>query len=147
MPEIDLGVNYDDVQDEDKFEVAPGGVYPFIVSSIIPANSKKNGRPMLKWTLDFQYEGKTLKLFNNTVLSWHNPATGEFEVDGVGMLVAQCKAVGLPWTGQKFITENYLGRGGNVKVKQKIRQIDSGGGVYVDDPDGQLVNDVEKFVY
>ena len=146
MPEIDLGVNYDDVQDEDKFEAAPGGVYSFIVASIEPKTSAK-GRPMLKWTLDFQHEGKTRKLFNNTVLPWLNPETGELDAGGVGMLVAQCKAVGLPWTGQKFVTEGYIGRGGSVEVVQKIRQVKDVTGNYVDDPDGQLVNEVKKFVY
>jgi len=148
MPEIDLGVNYDDVQDEDKFTVAPGGAYPFIVASIEPKTSGK-GRPMLKWTLDFQFEGKTLKIFNNTVLPWLNPETGDLDAGGVGMLVAQCKAVGLPWTGQKFVTEGYLGRGGTMNVIQQLRQVKDGSGNYIDDPDGEQVNALAKkaFIY
>ena len=146
MPEIDLGVNYEDVKDEDKFEAAPGGVYQFIVASIEPKTSGK-GRPMLKWTLEFQYEGKTRKLFNNTVLPWINPESGELDAGGVGMLVAQCKGVGLPWTGQKFMTEEYIGRGGSAEVVQKPRQIKAGTGNYVDDPNGEVVNDVKKFIY
>ena len=146
MPEIDLGVNYEDVQNEDKFEPAPVGVYPFTVASIEPKTSGK-GRPMLKWTLEFQHDGKTKKLFNNTVLPWLNPETGELDAGGVGMLVSQCKAVGLPWPGQKFITEDYLNRGGSVSVGQQLRQMKDSTGNYGDDPDGDIVNVIKKFVY
>jgi hypothetical protein len=146
MPEIDLGVDYTDVQDEDKFEAAPPGTYQFTVKGVEPKTAS-TGRPMLKWTLGFNHEGKEYKLFNNTVLPWNNPATGELDVGGVGMLVAQCKAVGLPWTGNKFKTEDYIGRGGTVEVVQKIRQVREASGSYVDDPNGDVVNDVGKFVY
>uniref|UniRef100_A0A6M3LCV9 DUF669 domain-containing protein n=1 Tax=viral metagenome TaxID=1070528 RepID=A0A6M3LCV9_9ZZZZ len=146
MPVIDLGVNFEDVKDQDVFEPMPVGTYDFTVASV-ESKSSATGRPMLKWTLDVSHDGKARKLFNNTVLPWNNPQTGQLDIGGVGMLVAQCKAVGLPWSGGALSTEDYVGRGGQVKVSQKTKQVKSADGTYVDDPNGQIVNDIQGFEY
>ena len=143
-PMIDLGVDYSDVQNEDIFTPLPNGTYDFITSSVEAKNSMA-GRPMIKWTFTVNHEGKEYKLFYNTVLPWEKD--GEWDVGGVGMLVSVCKALGQPWTGKGLNTEDYVGVGGSCEVIQKPKQIKGSDGVYADDPSGQVVNDIAKFVY
>lgn len=146
MPVIDLNVDFSDVQDEDVFQPLPPGTYSFRVQAIEQATSKA-GRPMLKWTYAIVHEGKEHKLSYYTVLPWM--VDGKIETGGVGMLVSATKAVGIPWTGQQLVTEDYLGAEGTMEVVQKPKQVkDPETGKYVDDPDSDLkVNDIKKFVY
>lgn len=151
-PTVDLGVDFSDVQDMDKFPVVPNGAYQFIVKNAQEVqsgpNSKVPGRPMIKWSLEITDPdtGKPCNLFYNTVLPWTPPGQDELDTSGVGMLVAFCKAVGSPWTGQQFDTETYLGLGGTVNVKQKTRQVNVNG-QWVDDPDGEQTNEIKDFEY
>jgi len=146
MPVIELNVDFSDVQDEDVFQPLPPGTYSFTVQSVEEATSQK-GRPMLKWTYAIVHEGKEYKLSYYTVLPWL--VDGKIETGGVGMLVAATKAVGIPWTGQQLVTEDYLGAEGTMEVTQKPKQVkDPESGKYVDDPDSdQKVNDIKRFVY
>lgn len=154
MPTIDLGVNYEDVKDEDQFAPMPNGTYEFTVAEVDVQASKSStppGRPMLKWTLKFPFENSERQLSTYTVLPW--VVDEDQIVSGVGQLVAITKAIGQPWVGQKIVTEDYLGKKGKAVIKQKQSQMkdDDGNsptfGTYIDDPDGGLVNDIKKFVY
>uniref|UniRef100_A0A6M3IPT2 DUF669 domain-containing protein n=1 Tax=viral metagenome TaxID=1070528 RepID=A0A6M3IPT2_9ZZZZ len=147
MPTIDLAVNFEDVKNEDIIEAVPNGTYDFVVSNITKTVSKSSGRDMLKWELDIPYDGKTRKLFYNTVLPFINPETNELDVSGVGMLVAVCKGVNQPWTGGQLNTEDYLGRGGRVEVIQKPKQTRGPDGEYQDDLTAPPVNAIKHFVY
>lgn len=144
MPVIDLGVNFEDVKDLDVFEPLPEGTYEFIVGSV-ESKTAASGRPMLKWTLNINYEGKEHRLFMNTVLPWfHN---GEMDAGGVFMLVGLTKALGRPWTGQQMVTEDYIGLPGVAEVVQKPKQVKQIDGSYADDPNAVPVNDIKKFIY
>lgn len=152
MPTVDLGVDFEDVKDSDQIQPMPAGVYEFQVESVEPKTAS-TGRPMLKWTLSIinNEEFKGRKLFNNTVLPWTNPQTGEKDINVFG-LVAQCKAVGVPWTGMSLNTEDYVGRPGQVEVVQKKKQTkqinpDTGQEEWMDDDDAPPVNDIKKFIY
>ena len=144
MPTIDLGVDYTDVKDEDTFSPIPNGTYEFTVLAVEPKQSQK-GRPMIKWTFLVNYEAKDYRLFYHTVLPWE--VNGQWEVGGVGMLVSVCKALGQPWMGRGLNTEDYLGVAGSCEVIQKPKQVKGSDSVYADDPGGQVVNDIAKFVY
>ena len=151
MPIVDLGVDYTDVQDMDKFLVVPTGTYQFTIKSVqhtkTGPNSKNPGRPMLKWTIEVaDPDGSgNANVFYNTPLPY---MTNEgVNVDGTGLLVSVCKAVGMPWTGGQLNTDLYIGRSGQVEIKQKPRQIKGPDGTYIDDPDGEKQNEVKKFVY
>jgi len=144
MPVIDLGVDYSSVEDMDKFDPMPNGTYEFSVASIEEKTSQK-GRPMLKWTFRIPFDGSERKLSYFTVLPWQKD--GEWDLSGMGMLVSVTKALGRPWTGQSLSTEDFLGLGGQMEVVQKPKQIKGPDGVYTDDPDGDVVNDIKKFVY
>jgi len=144
-PVIDLNVDYSDVQDEDVFTPLPPGTYSFRVQSVEALTSKK-GRPMLKWTYAIVHEAKEYKLSYYTVLPWM--VDGKVDTGGVGMLVSATKAVGLPWTGQQLVTEDYLSAEGTMEVVQKNRQKAGPDGKYIDDPDSdEKVNDIKRFVY
>ena len=143
MPTIDLGVDFEDVKNEDQFEPLPNATYDFTVASCEPKTAL-SGRPMIKWTFDIIYEGRARKLFHNTVLPWTKD--GELDVSGIGMLVAVCKALGRPWSGGQITTEDYLGLAGACEVYQKPKQVKDVTGQYVDDPEGGVVNDIKKFV-
>jgi len=144
MPIIDLGVDFTNVQDMDTFEPLPNGTYDFIVSSC-EEKIAASGRPMLKWILSVNHDGKERKLFYNTVLPWEKD--GELVTSGLGMLVGLSKALGKPWTGRKLSTEDYLGLAGVAEVNQKPKQAKQADGSYADDPFGGVVNDIKKFVY
>jgi len=145
MPVIDLNVDFEDVQDEDAFKPLPEGTYDFTVQSVEQATSKK-GRPMLKWTYSIVHDKKEHKLSYYTVLPWM--VDGQVDTGGVGMLVGATKAVGIPWTGQQLVTEDYLGAKGSMIVSQKPKQVKGPDGTYVDDPDSDtMVNDIKGFVY
>ena len=144
MPVIDLGVDYSDVQDMDVFEPLPNGTYDFIVKSV-EEKTAASGRPMLKWVFAVNHEGKDYQLFYNTVLPWYHD--GELDMGGVAMLVGTTKALGKPWTGQQLNTEDYIGAAGAAEVYQKPKQVKQADGSYADDPSGQAVNDIRKFVY
>jgi hypothetical protein len=147
MPVVDLGVDYTDVQNEDKFEPLPGGTYDFTIAAVESKQSAK-GRPMIKWKLAVNHDGQRRVLFYNTVLPWDNPETGELDAGGVGMLVGLCKAVGKPWTGSSIDTDSYVGLGGTAEVVQKPgRSQDPATGEWVEDPNADPQNDVKKFVY
>lgn len=144
MPVIDLGVNFEDVKNLDSFDPLPNGDYQFVVSSIESKNSAA-GRPMLKWTFNINHNGQDRKLFYNTVLPWQHD--GELDTGGLGMLVQVTKALGKPWTGQALSTEDYIGLAGMCQVYQKPKQIRQPDGTYADDTDGNVVNDIKKFIY
>ena len=144
MPVIDLGVDFTDVKDMDVFEPLPNGTYDFIVASVEPKKSAA-GRPMIKWTFKVNHEGKEYKLFYNTVLPYFHD--NEWDMGGVGMLVSTTKALGKPWTGQTLETEDYIGLSGACEVMQKPKQVKQPDGSYADDPNGAVVNDINKFVY
>ena len=154
MTTIDLGVNFEDVKDADKFPVLPNGTYQFTVAKIDlkasgPA-SKIPGRPMLVWTLTFTHpeSGQKVNIFHNSVLPWLPPGQSELDISGVGMLVGVCKAVGLPWAGAQIDPTAYLGRSGHAVVSQRTKQIKdpAGTGLYVDDPNGAKNNNIDSFV-
>ena len=145
MPVIDLNVDFTDVQDEDVFTPLPPGTYSFTVQSVEATTSKK-GRPMLKWTYAIVHEAKEYKLSYYTVLPWM--VDGQVDTGGVGMLVSATKAVGIPWTGQQLVTEDYLGAEGTMEVIQKNKQVPGPDGKYIDDPESDTkVNDIKRFVY
>ncbi|MFA5132904.1 MAG: DUF669 domain-containing protein [Candidatus Paceibacterota bacterium] len=146
MPTINLGVDYEDVKSLDEWIVVPGGTYSFVVRGIDEKKSK-TGRPMLNWRIEVTdpVSQRPVSVFYNTVLPWMD--NGELSVKGCGMLVSIAKAVGLPWTGKDLNTEDYIGRAGSVVLKVSKAQKDDGTGKYVDDPDGKVRNEVEKFVY
>lgn len=153
MPVVDLGVDYEDVKNQDIMDPMPIGTYEFQVESVEEKAAATTGRPMLKWTLKVinNEEYRNRKLFNNTVLAWIDPKTGEQDSNVFG-LVAQCKAVGVPWTGKNLNTEDYVGRTGQVTVIQKKKQtlqINHKTGVeeYVNDDDAPLVNEIKRFIY
>ena len=155
-PTIDLNVDYNDVKDSDKFPVVPGGTYAFVVKDI-ETTQAGSGRPMLNWqlTVTDPDTNKPINVFHRTVLPWIPPGQTSLDVGGVFMLVGACKGVGLPWEGGKITTENYIGRGGQVKLKQVTKNVKNDGdiapdkpiGEYVPDPEGEQVNEVEKFIY
>ena len=153
MPTINLGVDYATVEHEDVIKPMPGGTYPFTVADVEEAISKASGRPMLKWSFRVPYENGERRMTSYSVLPWEKD--GEMDMSGVGMLVSITKALGLPWTGQELVTEDYLGRGGTMEVKQKHPQVkdeelgSATYGKYVNDPDPDAtpVNDIKKFVY
>ena len=92
MPVIDLHVNYEDVQDMDKFPVVPNGTYDFTIKALEPKSSKAKGRPMFLWTFTITdpETGQPTNILNNTVLPWIPP--GENEVDA-SVLVCWFKLV------------------------------------------------------
>lgn len=150
---IDLGVNFEDVKDMDKFPVLPVGTYPFTVTKIdskqTGAGSKTPGRPMLMWTLNFNHPetGQKVPLTYHTVLPWLPPGQSELDVSGVGMLVSMCKGLGLPWAGTTIDPQAYLGRSGTAAISQKKRQMkDPASGAWVDDPNGAPVNNVDNII-
>jgi len=149
MPVVDLHVNYEDVQDMDKFPVVPNGVYDFVIKALEPKSSKAKGRPMFLWTFTITdpETGQPTNILNNTVLPWIPPGENEVDASAVGMLVQTCKSVGMPWTGGKIATEDYVGRGGRFELIQKPKQIEDGEGNWVNDPSGEKVNQVKKFIY
>ena len=106
-------------------------------------------RPMLKWiiTVKSPDTGNDVNIFHNTVLPQN--ADGTPNTDGVGMLVAFCKGTGLPWTGGKLSTEDYVGRGGDVEIEQrnKMLQNPDTGKYDIPDPSGEKVNQIKKFIY
>ena len=147
MPTIDIGVDFSDVQDMDKFPVIPNGTYP-VTARNIDAKPSSKGRPMLTWWFDAIDEatGDKASIPYNTVLPWEKD--GEIDVSGCGMLVQVCKALGLPWTGKKLNTEDYIGRSGMAEIIQQRKQTkDPDTGAYVDDPSGDKVNAIKKFIY
>jgi len=154
MPVVDLGVNYDDIKHMDEFPTVPDGAYDFTVKEVTETQSQ-GGRPMLKWKISTLHPdtGQDVNIFHNTVLPWIPPGETEMSVSGCGMLVAIAKAVGLPWTGGSLNTEDYVGRTGNVNLRLKTRQIDSGQTdangkkVYIDDPSGKETNEIVSFNY
>lgn len=145
MPVIDLGVNFDDIKELDEYPVVPGGTYQYIVQAI---NEKKTlkGRPMLVWQLQVTdpASSRPVSVFYNTVLPFMD--NGEMNVKGCGMLVSIAKNLGLPWTGSQLLTEAYIGRSGNVKLKITKAAKKDETGVYVEDPNGKERNEVEGFV-
>lgn len=154
--EIDLGVDFENVKDEDKFPLLPTGAQPFVVEKIEKVltgpNAKTPNRPMLKWTLGFNHpeKGTHMQLTFNAVLPWIPPNTTEMDVSGVGQLVAICKAVGLPWAGQKLDPTAYLGRGGTANIIQRKRNKQNEEGKWVEDPNSDPQNDFDRnkpFVY
>lgn len=150
MPEIDLGVDFSDVKDEDKYPVVPNGTYPFIVKGVESVRSQNTNRPMLKWKLEITdpQTQRPLVITHNTVLPWTPPGGTELVTSGVGMLVQICKAIGKPWTGKTIQTEEYLGQTGRVMIVQAVRNIkDPATGQYIPDPDGDVRNEVSGFDY
>ncbi len=151
MPTIDLGVDYTDVQEEDKFPVLPTGTYPFTVEKVEQTQSKNSnppGRPMFKWELSVTHEKRAHKLTHYTVLPWRPYPDDEIISSGVGMLVAITKAVGIPWTGQEFVTEDYIKAAGSVRVKEVPKRIRLDDGTYGNDPNSEdTQNEIDKFIY
>ena len=148
MPEIDLNVDFEDVKHADEFPVVPNGTYTFIVKNVDATDAKSSGRPMLKWTIAVPAPetGRDCNVFCNTVLPYK--VNDELIVSGIFQLVSICKAVGMPWTGGKLITENYIGRSGRVIIKQVPAQsINPLTGEYEADLTKPPRNDVEKFLY
>ncbi len=149
-PIVDLGVSYEDVKHMDEFPVVPNASYPFVVKKCDQVktgpNSKTPGRPMFKWHLEITDPDtqRPVILWYNSVLAWIPPGESEIEVNGLGNLVAICKATGLPWTGGIINSDDYMGRGGTVKVSQKTKQTLQDG-EYKDDPSGKKVNEVDGF--
>jgi len=151
MPYVDLGVEYADVQSEDEYPTVAGGSYPFEVRKLEQAETQK-GRPQLVWSLVVERpdDGRQVVVLHRTVLPWHNPDTGEHDISGVGMLVAACKSVGIPWQGGGIDTDAYVGARGVVKLKLKNRRIqDDITGEWRSDPDPDALkfNEVDRFEY
>jgi hypothetical protein len=147
MPTIEIGVDFSEMKDLDKFAIVPAGTYEFTVRDIKSKNSKA-GRPMLTWSIQVTdpVSNSPTSVLYNTVLPWMKD--GQWDVSGCGMLVQVCKALGLPWTGRSLDTEAYVGRNGNVDIIQKPRQVlNPDTGKYENDPSGDVVNDVKGFVY
>ena len=153
MPVVDLGVDFDDVKDQDIIEPMPVGTYEFQVESVEETTASESGRPMLKWVHNIinhpEYNGR--KLFNNTVLPWVDPKTGERDINVFG-LVAQCKTLGVPWQGRALNTEEYVGLVGKCEVKQvpkRVKELDpeSGKVKWVDDTTVPAMNEIKKFIY
>ncbi len=149
MPVVDTCVNFDDIKDLDKGPPPfDSGTYKFQVESIeqkeTGPDSKNPGRPMLLWWLGV-IESPGLvgrRLPYNTVLPWMNPSAPpgeERDTSGCGLLVAVCKAVKKPWTGQQITTEDYIGLTGDMIVGQK--PIGAG------PRQGEMANNITKFVY
>ncbi len=124
MPMIDMGVDFEDVKNSDSFEPVPSATYEFQVRDIkfkeTGEHSKTPGRPMLCWEIELINDPAVAgrRLFYNTVLPWVNPATGQQDTAGCGLLVAMAKGVGKPWTGTQISTDEYLGSMGFVLVGQ-----------------------------
>jgi len=144
MVEIDLRIDFSDVENEDSFEPIPVGTYDFIVKSAESVIAK-SGRPMIKWQLGIAHDGAERTIFYNSVLP--HVVDGQMITSGVGMLVSVCKAVGQPWTGSSLNTEDYIGRAGRAEIIQKPKQVQNNEGDWVDDTSVPPVNDVKKFVY
>ena len=145
---IDLGVDFNDVKDMDQFPVLPNGNYDFTILKIESKQTtggKTPGRPQLKWTLGFHHPetGQKLQLFYNTVLPWIPPGQSELDISGVGMLVALCKEVGLPWAGRTIDPGAYLGRSGKAVVSQEKKNMKDASGNWVPDPNGKVQNKID----
>lgn len=147
MPVVDLSTAYDDVKDEDKYPLLENADYDFTVTGAEVTTTQK-GRPQIKWQLTFlnPENGRKNIITHNTVLPWNGP--DGMDVSGVGILVAFCKAVGLPWSGTTIDTDAYIGRTGRATVYQKPRRVRNEDGEWVDDSDpANKVNDIKKFIY
>jgi len=148
MPVINLGVNYDDVKHLDEFKTVPDGTYSFYIKGV-EAKKSSSGRDMLTWQLAVNHpeDNAEVVVFYNTPLPSIDPNTGEVNTSGLGFLVSLCKSVGKPWDGGNINTDEYVGSGGTVRIKEVPRQVADETGTYVDDPSGKKRNEVDKFVY
>jgi hypothetical protein len=143
-PVIDLGVDFSDVQYLDVFEPFPNGTYEYEVTSLENQTSKA-GRPMLKWVLRFEHEGRANNISFYTVLPWMKD--GQMDLSGCFQLVGITKNLKKPWLGQSLATEDYIGLTGKAELVQKPgRSQDTSTGEYVDDPNKPAQNDIKKFV-
>lgn len=145
MPEIDLGIEFEDVKDEDKFDPMPAAAFEF---QILAQESRETGagRPTINWTLGVinhsEYVGR--QVFYNTPLPWDKD--GQRDISGIGFLVALAKAVGREWSGGKIVPEEYVGLVGEVIWKQKPKQeLNPETGKY--ENTDEIINVVRKFVY
>lgn len=146
MPELDLGVPFSDVENSDTFDPMPAATYEFQVMSGEQTTTAED-RPMIKWILAIinNEEFKGRQLFYNTPLPWNNPATGQRDIGGIGLLVGLCKGVGHMWEGNTFAPEPVIGLTGQVEVKQRQKKEKNAEGKYV--ATDEIVNEVKKFVY
>lgn len=149
MPEIDLGLEFGEVKDEDKFDPMPLATYEFQILSyeMRETQSGKNaGRPGISWVLAVinhsEFTGR--QVFYNTPLPWEKD--GQRDISGIGFLVALAKAVKREWTGGKITPEEYVGLIGEVALKQKAKQELNPETQKYEDTD-EIINVVKKFVY
>lgn len=142
-PVFNLGVDFSDVQDTDKFEPMPVATYSFQILDAISGETG-DGRPIIKWTIGIieSEEYNNRQLFYNTPLPWEK--NGQQDISGVGFLVNITKGVGKPWDGKQLVTEDYIGSTGQVEVKQKLKREQNAEGKWVNTD--EVVNEVKKFV-
>ncbi|MCZ7405408.1 MAG: DUF669 domain-containing protein [Candidatus Methanoperedens sp.] len=117
MP-IDLGLEYDAAEKESKMEPVIPGTYEFMVDRIDEGNTK-DGRPQWTWWLKIvnnpTYPNRVLPY--NTVFPWIDPATGQRDTKGIGLLVAVGDGIGSKWVGTILPDkETFYGKGGFVRV-------------------------------
>jgi len=106
MAIIELGLDFSGAQTEAELArtPAPAGLYTLIVREIKLEESKA-GRPRLTWLFEIiehpEYSGKKMRHFTPL------PVAGD--LSGVGFLTDTVTALGRPWVGVSFDTDDYLG--------------------------------------
>ena len=128
MPDIDLGMNFAEAEEDAKRPVAPAGDYEFQIKGYElkegGPNSKNPGRPLINWNLsilnadDPKLDG--LGVFYNTSLPWTNPATGEIVDSGKSFITRLFQSVGATWEGSSFDPDAILGSTGRMKLKTEL---------------------------
>lgn len=150
MPTINLGVNYDDIKDLDKFPVLPNGNYECTIKSVQLTNSKK-GRPMLKCMLEFidPSNNQPFQTGFYAVMPWIRPGETETDISGLGNLVGLLKVTGTEGfkPGSDIDIDSWVGTRTVAKVVQVPGRTQDENGEWVNDLNADPTNDIKGFVY
>lgn len=115
MPFVEVGLDFESA--EKISGPIPEGDYDVQVTSVTLGetgpNSKVPGSPMLKW--EFEVINSSNVNLNGRKLFLNMPIP-RGDGKGLNFLVATCKALGRPWSGQGLNTDDYLGRTCKAKV-------------------------------
>ena len=126
-PPIDLGLSYEQAEEQSKFELIPDGTYEFSVDSC-EDRIYESGRPALNWKLRLEdageFTGRTV--FYSTPRPWINPEhPGEVDNSMIALLLNLCKAVRMTWRGTQLPEkESFYGMRGTCKIGHKPRKND-----------------------
>jgi hypothetical protein len=100
MIPVEKELSFEIAEEVSRLEPVEPGVYEFVVDRIDDSNTSE-GRPrwlvLLRIINNPRYGNRVLVY--NVVLPWVNPATGQWDVSGIGLLTQLCNGVGKRWIG------------------------------------------------